>query len=205
MRTRKGACFVPSKLARFFSVPALLALLASLFVATPADAYTLNSADFNPGAIISDAQFFDENALTEAQIQAFLQSKIGTCTNSRCLNVYRMDTFTREATKVNNISPLCSRYEGAASETAARIIYKVQKACHISAKVLLVTLQKEQGLVTSNGPSAAKLKIAMGYGCPDTAPCDSLYFGFYNQVYSAASQFKRYTDPNSTYWNSKKV
>ncbi len=205
MRTRKGACFVPSKLARFFSVPALLALLASLFVATPANAYTLNSADFNPGAIISDAQFFDENALTEAQIQAFLQSKIGTCTNSRCLNVYRMDTFTREATKVNNISPLCSRYEGAASETAARIIYKVQKACHISAKVLLVTLQKEQGLVTSNGPSAAKLKIAMGYGCPDTAPCDSLYFGFYNQVYSAASQFKRYTDPNSTYWNSKKV
>lgn len=193
------------KFSRLFSLSALVALIAGFFVATPANAYTLNSADFNPSYIISDAQFFDENALTEAQIQAFLQSKIGTCSNSRCLNVFKMDTFTREATMVNGVSPLCSRYVGGTQEPAARIIYKVQKACHISAKVILATLQKEQGLVTATSPSAEKLKIAMGYGCPDTAPCDALYFGFYNQVYGAASQFKRYTDTNSSFWNSKKV
>ncbi|MEY4477636.1 MAG: hypothetical protein RJA31_1140 [Actinomycetota bacterium] len=182
-----------------------MSLIAGFFVPTPATAYTLNSADFNPSYIISDAQFFDENALTEAQIQAFLQAKIGTCSNTRCLNVYKQDTFTRAATQVNGISALCSQYVGAAAEPAARIIYKVQKACHISAKVILATLQKEQGLVTATAPSADKLKIAMGYGCPDTAPCDALYFGFYNQVYGAASQLKRYTDTNSSFWASKKV
>lgn len=182
-----------------------MSLIAGLFVPTPATAYTLNSADFNPSYIISDAQFFDENALTEAQIQAFLQAKIGTCSNTRCLNVYKQDTFTRAATQVNGISALCSQYVGADAEPAARIIYKVQKACHISAKVILATLQKEQGLVTATAPSADKLKIAMGYGCPDTAPCDALYFGFYNQVYGAASQLKRYTDTNSSFWASKKV
>jgi len=207
MKMRKGACFVRKLLARIFSVPALLALIASLFVATPASAYALNSADFNPSYIISDDQFFDENALTEAQIQAFLQLKIGTCSNTRCLNVYKMDTFNRAASVIDTSSnaPLCLAYTGGTQESAARIIYKVQKACHISAKVLLVTLQKEQGLVTSTAPTATSIRIAMGYGCPDTAPCDAQYFGFYNQVYKAASQLKRYTDRASSYWNSKMV
>jgi hypothetical protein len=207
MKIRKGACFVRKLLANIFSASALLSLVSSLLVASPASAYTLKSADFNPSYIISDAQFFDENALTEAQIQAFLQLKIGTCSNTRCLNVYKMDTFDRAASVIDTRSnaPLCLSYTGGVKESAARIIYKVQKACHISAKVLLVTLQKEQGLVTATAPSAGKLKIAMGYGCPDTAPCDSQYFGFYNQVYKAASQLKRYTDRNSSYWNSKKV
>src|SRR5690606_8882537 len=31
-----------------------------------------------------------------------------------------------------------------------------------------------------------------GFGCPDTAPCNTLYYGFFNQVYSAASQFQNY-------------
>lgn len=194
-----------SRRATFFGVSTLISLVASLFVSTPARAYTLDSADFDPSYIVSDAQFFDDDALTEAQIQAFLDLKIGACDNTRCLNVYKMDTFTRDATQVNGISDLCGRYEGANAETAARIIYKVQTACHISAKVILTTLQKEQGLVTSTAPSKTKLKIAMGYGCPDTAPCDERYYGFYNQVYMAASQLKRYTDTNSSYWGSKRV
>jgi len=45
----------------------------------------------------------------------------------------------------------------------------------------------------------------MGYACPDTAPCASKYFGFYNQIYSAASQLKRYTDPASSFYASKPV
>ena len=198
---------MPSRLSKFFGVSAIATFIAGLFVATPADAYTLDAADFNASYIISDAQFFDDNALTEAQIQAFLNLKIGTCENTRCLNVYKMDTFDRAASVIDTTSnaPLCAAYAGAAAEPAARIIYKVQRACHISAKVILTTLQKEQGLVTSTAPTKTKLKIAMGYGCPDTAPCDAQYFGFYNQVYKAASQMKRYTDTHSSYWNSKKV
>jgi uncharacterized protein with LGFP repeats len=166
-----------------------LALVAGLIstVASPAqEANALSGKDFKAGFIISDALFYDANAMTQAQIQSFLDGKIGTCSNSLCLNVYRTATSSKPA------DHMCSAYAGASSETAAAVIYKVQRACGISAKVILVTLQKEQGLVTSRGPSSGALKIAMGYGCPDTAACDSTYFGLFNQVYQAARQLKRY-------------
>lgn len=168
-------------------VIALATVVAGLTVsAAPASAAPLTGAQFDPGFIIHDAQFYDSDAMTEAEIQAFLAAKSGSCSNSNCLDIYRQSTTTREATT------RCLRYEGAANEPAARIIYKVQRACGISAKALMVTLQKEQSLITSTGPSDLRLRIAMGYGCPDTAPCDALYYGFFNQVYSAASQFQRY-------------
>jgi len=53
-------------------------------------------------------------------------------------------------------------------------------------------LQKEQCLVTSFSPSASAYRSAMGYGCPDSSVCDTQYYGFFNQVYKAARQFKRY-------------
>lgn len=149
-------------------------------------AQALSGSQFDPGFIIHDAQFYNSDAMTEAEIQAFLASKSGTCANTNCLDIYRQTTTTREATS------RCERYVGGTNESAARIIFKVQQACGVSAKVILATLQKEQGLVTHTGPTDGRLRIAMGYGCPDTAPCDALYYGFYNQVYSAASQFQRY-------------
>jgi hypothetical protein len=184
------------------------ALVASVFVPVPAQALTLSGADFDPGSIISDTQFFGGNSMSAVEIQDFLRQKVRRCGSlGNCLSVYTQNTFTREATSIHGdgVHPLCSRYVGADGETAAQIIYKVQQACNISAKVILVTLQKEQGLITNTNPTADKLKIAMGYACPDTAPCASKYFGFYNQVYSAASQFKRYTDPNSSFYASKPV
>ena len=39
-------------------------------------------------------------------------------------------------------------------ETAAQIIWNVAQSCGINPEVLIVLLQKEQGLVTSNAPSA---------------------------------------------------
>jgi hypothetical protein len=39
----------------------------------------------------------------------------------------------------------------------------------------------------------------MGYGCPDSAPCDSQYFWFYNQVHNAARQFRLYTNNPNNY------
>ncbi len=40
--------------------------------------------------------------------------------------------------------------------------------------------------------------LAMGQGCPDTAACDKRYYGFFNQVYGAAWQLKRYANPAGT-------
>ena len=192
----------------FAATATTFAVAAGLLMPTSVNALTLSGDDFQAGDIISDSQFFDERALTVDEIQSFLLKKVRRCGSlNKCLSFYTQDTFTREATSVqgDGADPLCGRYVGANDETAAQIIYKVQRACNISAKVILVMLQKEQGLITNTNPTADKLKIAMGYACPDTAPCNAKYFGFYNQVYSAASQLKRYTEPASSFYNSKPV
>lgn len=151
--------------------------------------------DFDPGFIISDYNFYNDWAMTETEIQAFLDSRIsGSCETGLCLNVLRLDTPTRTWSFGS-----CSTYQGAANESAARIIFKVQRACGISAKVILVTLQKEQSLVTRTDTTSGLLRKAMGFGCPDTSSCDSTYYGFFNQVFAAARQLGWYGNPEGSF------
>ncbi len=150
---------------------------------------------FDPGLIISDFNFYNSWAMTESEIQAFLNWTVGTCRNDNCLNVYRTDT---PASKTLNFGT-CGTYNGGPGESAARIIYKVQRACGISAKVLLVTLQKEQGLLTSTAPSLAVLQKAMGQGCPDTSNCDANYYGLFNQLLFGARQLTWYNNPEGSF------
>ncbi len=178
------------------SEPAAAAPVASTAVASAesaesASARALSGSEFNPGLIISDALFFDANAMTQAEIQSFLTRMVGSCANEYCLAAHRTSSVSKAA------DAWCDAYAGSANETAAQIIYKVQRACGVSARVILVTLQKEQSLITRSAPSAGAVRIAMGYGCPDTAACDSTYYGFFNQVYQAARQFKRYGQPGT--------
>jgi len=191
---------------RFVAVFASLGFAASLLVITPSPSAAestpiassvrtvLSGTSFDPGYIISDGNFYDRYAMTELDIQNFLDSKIGTCNNSNCLNVARTTSFNRPA------DAICGAYSGVANELTSSIIFKVQTACGVSAKVVLVTLQKEQGLLSNNEPSSSRLSRAMGYGCPDSASgaCDSEYGGLYNQIYWAARQFVRYSNPPGT-------
>ena len=148
---------------------------------------------FDPGNIISDDEFFQRASMSVDEIQAFLDSKITECRDDyTCLNEFEEDTFDREETV------LCQAYDGDDNESAAQILYKVSDACGVSVEVLIVLLQKEMGLVTHTWPSSWRFDKATGYACPDTAPCDERYFGFYNQVYNAAKQFKRYANPPGT-------
>jgi hypothetical protein len=145
-------------------------------------------AVFNAGAIISDYNFFNPNAMTEGDIQAFLEARhCAPRDASPCLWEYRETTKYQPAQGAGH----CNAYLGARAEPASRIIAKVARACTISPRVLLVLLQKEQSLLTR--PSASGYLRATGYGCPDTADCDTEYFGFFNQVYHAAWQFRQYT------------
>lgn len=154
---------------------------------------TAVGSDFRAGYIISDYNFYNGAALTAATIQTFLNSQVSTCrAGYTCLKDYRQSTYSRGA------DALCSAYTGGANETAATIIAKVGAACGISQKVLLVLLQKEQSLVTDDWPTAGQYNKATGYACPDTSACDTQYYGFYNQVYMAAWQFKRYGNPPGT-------
>jgi hypothetical protein len=154
---------------------------------------------FDPGNILSDAAMYDSKSMTAASIQTFLNSKGASCSptaGNTCIKAYKETTPTRTA------DALCTgSYIGAANESAATIIAKVSAACGISPRVLLVTLQKEQGLITSTaGKSAYTYSRALGFGCPDNVGgwCNPQYAGFANQVYSAAKQLKRYAaNPNS--------
>jgi hypothetical protein len=162
---------------------------AGIVVGIAAPAQAADPATFDAGYIISDQRFFDSSAMDESSVQAFLQARLPSCAQANgvaCLPNYTESTTTRAATT------RCDSYVGEASERASRIINKVAKACGINPQVLVVTLQKENGLVTNGSPTAGAYRTAMGYACPDTAACDSTYFGFFNQVYSAASQLIRY-------------
>ncbi|WGD38067.1 hypothetical protein [Lysinibacter sp. HNR] len=169
-------------------------LITGVTPTQPASA--LSGSQFDPGNIISDTLFYNSQAMSQAQIQNFLDAKVGSCLNGNCLNVKRTNTTTRDA------NPMCNAYRGAPNELTSEIIYKVQSSCGISAKVLLVTLEKEQSLVTHRNPTDARLDRAMGYACPDNPAkpgwCDPTVGGLYNQLYMAAWQFKRYGNPPGT-------
>lgn len=186
-------------LRRLVAVAASALLVGTLIAAVdaPEPAQAVNASDFDPGFIIADDLFYTGSAMTEAQIQQFLDQRIGTCENTNCLNIYRQTTRDMPVTE------RCpSGYQGAENERASRIIFKVQQSCNISAKVILVTLQKEQSLVTSRRPSSSTLERAMGYYCPDDPNrpgwCHPDFAGFFNQVINASAQFQRYRlHPNS--------
>jgi hypothetical protein len=174
-------------------VASALALFAPLADphAEPADA--LSGADFRPGRIIDDSIFFNSSSMSEAQVQGFLNAQMPNCVAANgwpCLKDLVTATSSRDAAGPGH----CTAYQGAAAESAASIIVKVAQACRINPQVLVVMLQKEQGLVTATSPTERQYRVAMGYACPDTAACDSQYYGFANQVYMAAWQMRQYTN-----------
>lgn len=179
-----------------WAMSAVLGVAAVAVTAQPAQAW-VSGGQWDPGYIISDQQFYDGGAMSAAQIQSFLNQQVPTCHPEWssgpsdpivCLKDYRQTTVSRAA------DAYCpNAYVGATNESAATIIAKVAQACNVSPRVLLVTLQKEQGLVTHTWPSSYRYDIAMGYGCPDTGSgCMAEYYGFQNQVWRAARQFQMF-------------
>ena len=205
MAPQKDAARRRRRLAGAITMLLSVALVALGVSAGPIPALAADGSQFRAGNIISDATFYDSSALNPDQVQAFLAGKEGGCTAANgqpCLKDFRAATPTLAATSY------CSAYSGQASESAAQIIHRVGQACDINPQVLIVLIEKEQGLISSTAPTSRMYRSATGYGCPDTADCDADYYGFFNQVYNAASAFQRYTQTSSTRqyqpgrWNS---
>lgn len=120
---------------------------------------------FRAGNIISNAVFYDASTMTAGAIDSFFRSKVSACRAGYvCLKDYRQNTPNRGADQY------CNGYQGAGNESAATIIYKVAQSCGINPQVFIVMLQKEQSLVTHTWPSDWRYSMALGQGCPDTAP-----------------------------------
>ncbi|WP_368501413.1 hemagglutinin [Actinomyces sp.] len=153
----------------------------------------LDTEGFDPALLIDDEVFYDSTTMGEEEIASFIEEVNAGCRtgadSTPCLAQASFDTEDRDPTV------FCpGGYSGADSQSAARIIAEVAASCDISPQVLLVLIQKEQGLLTASGSSltARDYEAAAGYACPDGADCDPRYAGFFQQLYGAASQFQRY-------------
>ena len=177
----------------------LVIVTVGIFVVLPSTkSSAVAGSQFNPGRIIDDVVFFSANTMSVGEIQNFLNGKLPVCDTWHsssdpanqppytCLKDYRQDTQSRAAE-----AGLCNAYTGG-NKSSAQIIYDVAQSCGINPQVLIVLLQKEQALVTDTWPWEVQYRSATGYGCPDTAACDSQYYGFFNQLYNAARQFRKY-------------
>ena len=176
-------------------------LLAGLALAAAPIAAAADLSGFDPGYIITDQNFTDSGSMDAAAVQSFLTARGSACRTAPdgtpCLKDFRTDTPTKVA------DDRCrSVYVGRANQSAAEIVVGVAQACAINPRVLLVMLQKEQSLITRATATASNYQKAMGYRCPDTAPCDALYFGLFNQVFSAAWQLNNYA-LTPTRWNHR--
>lgn len=201
------------------AIATMAALGVMLGVASPIPAEAAGPSDgFDASNIIDDELFYDGNAMTASEVQTFLNQRLPQCWLGRPgYEIGKAVTWggvrTTLASKCTKdlVSPTqsrasnayCSAYIGGGNETAAQIIQKVGKACGISQRVLLITLEKEQSLISDPWPNNEQYFRAMGYACPDSGPggtanCDPKLGGFFQQVYRAAWQLKVYRAfPNS--------
>jgi len=154
-----------------------------------------NLSNFNPGHIIDDTIFTNSNSMTVNQIQAFMNGKVSSCdTNgTQPASDYGQPSMTHAqyAASQGWSSPpyTCLKDYTENGLSSAQIIYNTAQKYQINPEVLLVLLQKEEGLVTDTWPLATQYKTATGYGCPDTSGCDTKYYGFTNQVQWSAIMF----------------
>jgi putative cell wall-binding protein len=169
------------------AVAAMMLAIGLVTVDSRTTASAITGSEFDPGNIISDDEFYNGSAMTEAQIQSFLNSQTGILKSLR----RSVDTRPKEISDTTD-NLICEEIAGGTNLLASTMIYRAQVACGISAKVILVTLEKEQSLITKQYPRAWNINKAMGYDCPDSTGCSPYYEGFGNQVYNGTRQLKTY-------------
>ena len=193
---------MPKTIGKFWSMLLIAAMSAVGVVALEGknnSAEAANAAWFNPGQIISDSAFYAPGTMSAADIQRFLNGKVAVCradpTRPGCLKDYRLST-----PEVVGVAGRCASLPAKTNISAAELIYDVSIACGISPKVLLVKLQKEQGLVTSTNPSPRAYEFALGMDCPDTPTgCSAASAGFFWQLYKGAGQLNWYSNPAGSF------
>ncbi len=189
----------------------LVAISAFTALINPQQTKALSSSDFNAGYIISDSVFTNKTSMSTSQIQAFLNSKVPTCdTNGQQLSEYggpdlnsdgKVQRWEWGKANYNQTVFTCLKDYQQGGRSSAQIIYDTSQEFNINPQVLIVLLQKEQALVTDTWPlDTPQYRSATGYGCPDTAACDTQYYGFTNQVRWAATMYKAIMTDSPTWY-----
>ncbi|MFH0927913.1 MAG: hypothetical protein V1821_00385 [bacterium] len=163
----------------------ILTLAASLLLAAPLGVLAIEvAAEFNPGLIVPDSVFADTQTFGGPEgIQQFLESKNSVLANTDISFLPRLSEPSDGALKaaLGDPNPNMGRLR-----TAAELIWDAARASGLNPQVILVTLNKEQGLITSQfgGDRLQKaLNRATGFDCPDSSGCGNLFPGFYYQLF----------------------
>lgn len=166
---------------RFFSVPRLIFGFGILFIVycllLIASSKTL-AADFNYNNLISDGAFINIDAMDQNYIQKFLENKGSYLAN-----------FNENGRSASQIIFDAAHGYGDASGSISGITIDYNTGT-VNPQVILVTLQKEQSLVTKTSRDDNALSKAMGYACPDSGGCNSNYAGFTKQIENGAWQLR---------------
>lgn len=204
-RTFAIAAFTASSILIIFS------FIISSLLSTSANA--ADTTDFKAGYIISDSIFTNDDTMSVSKIQTFLNSKVPTCDTTGSQNSEMNNTGVPDyngngsiqrwewgKAKYSQTTFTCLKSYSQGGKSAAQIIYDKAKKYSINPQVLIVLLQKEQALVTDTWPLNVQYRSATGYACPDTAACDSEYYGFTNQLDNAAKMFRAIMNDSPTWY-----
>jgi hypothetical protein len=160
--------------------------------------HEVDLSKMNLGNLISDYTMGNYGSMSEYDIKLFLDAQGRECKNTNggtpCLKDYRGNIpNTPSGSKA-----ICSAIGKQDNVSAARMLYLVANACNINPQVLIVHIQKEQGLVETNNPTSYMYKAAMGYNCPDTSGCIG-GSSFWSQIRESAEQKIWYGHPESKF------
>ncbi len=206
-----------------FSLSLLFGLIQLMPLVNIPKVTAVSGSDWNASRIIDDSVFFNPHSMSSQDIQNFLNAKVPVCDTNGAQPISAGSSTTRAQWAAANGKPLppytclkdyvqnipgissdayCNGSVGAGNKSAATIIKEVAAACNINPQVILVTLQKEQSLVTDDWPWPVQYTKATGMGCPDSPlgvdvdtnqnGCYDDYEGFFKQIYYGARQFQRY-------------
>ncbi len=167
----------------------IAAVFIFLFLAPPAFAQIPGGfvdPAFNPNLLIPDSAFSDTQTFGGAAgIQTFLQTKGSVLANTTpaFLDMLKEPDVILLKQGLDDPEPNLSQ-----KRTAAQLIWDASQSSGLNPQVILVTLNKEQGLITSSqslsgGALQTALDHAMGFDCPDGTGCGNLFPGFYYQLF----------------------
>ncbi len=141
---------------------------------------------FNPSKLIDDKVFSDTQTFGGPDgIQKFLETKNSILANTSPDFLAKLKEPGIALLKESLDDP---HPKAGHLRTAAEIIWDAAQSSGLNPQVILVTLNKEQSLITGRHNDSADqiqkaLDFAMGFGCPDSGGCDSSFIGFYFQLF----------------------
>jgi hypothetical protein len=133
---------------------------------------------FDQDNLIGNDVFINTDAMSASGIQSFLNSKGGF-----------LKDFSENGRSAAQIIYDAAHGYGDGTGTINGIALNSSTGT-VSPQIILVTLQKEQGLITMPSRNDSSLTAAMGYGCPDGSSCNPSYAGFTKQVENGAWQLR---------------